>query len=127
MWRLRNFLFKFKRGISWFVFSFKQEPWQEDYQFSQTIQKVLLDTADYFEKREKKGYVVGVDNKADIQDMRLAAKLIQYKVDGHYFDLVSTEKAERDFKILHAADKKDNRCFEIAMRIISERCFHWWV
>ena len=122
MCRIHNFIFRLKRAFSWFVFSFKQDPWQEDYQLFETIEKVLLDTANYFEKRQEKGYVVSVNNKADIQDMRLAAKLIKMRMSEHYF-----EKCDGDFKELIKASETDNRALQIAMNIISQKGFNWWI
>lgn len=118
-------LFQFKRSFSWFLFTFKQSPWQEDFQLFEVIEKVLLDTADYFEKREKEGYVVGVSNKSDVADMRLAAKLIRMKMEEHYWN--ESIKEKYDFSKRKAAMDKDQRALEIAMKIIAEKGFGWWV
>ena len=150
MYKLRNFIFRLKRGLSWFFFSFKQNPWQEDSELFGTIEKVLLDTANYFEKHEEKGYVVGVNNKEDIADMRLAAKLIRMTLNQHYWnqymdsqrnpkyknngkidDLFNSEDgyflSTYKFQDALLAEKKDSRALNIAMRIISEKGFHWWI
>lgn len=151
MYWLRKFIFKLKRGLSWFAFSFKQNAWQEDYELFQTIEKVLLDTANYFESRERKGYAVSVDNTEDIADMRLAAKLIRMKINDHYWDLYTESQRNPNYKSTGKiddlfkegegsfykptyrledailAEQKDDRALQIAMKIIAEKGFHWWV
>lgn len=140
MYRIRGFIFRLKRAISWFVFSFKQNPWQEDYQLFETIEKVLLDTAKYFENREKSGTGVSVNNDNDIADMRLAAKLIRMKIDEHYWNIYMESQRNTESKNIHdflkptyrfkealEAEKKDDRALKIAMNILAEKGFHWWI
>lgn len=148
---IHNFVFRLKRGWSWFKFSFKQHPWQEDYQLFETIEKVLLDTANYFEERERKGWVVDVDNQEEIADMRLAAKLIRMRLNDHYSGLYMESQKNPEYKgggdiedwfrkdgkgaflptyssdDAIEASKKDQKALALAMKIIAQKGFHWWI
>lgn len=151
MYRIRNFIFRLRRGLSWFIFSFKQNPWQERGELYQTIEKVLLDTANHFEQQEQKGYPVGWDNKENVADMRLAAKLIRMKIDEHYWNLYTEEQRNPDYVLSDRienlfgegenafykpsykyedallAEKRDDRALRIAMNIIVEKGPRWWI
>lgn len=136
MYRLSNFIFKLRRGISWFAFSFRQNPWQEDYQLFETIEKALLDTARYFEKLEKEEHPACID-RAQIEDIKLAAKLIRMRIDEHYTTeyhdscpigfIDGRESVRVDIEKYLLAQEKDDRALRIAMKIIAEKGFHWWV
>lgn len=124
MYRFRNFWFRLKRGLSWFIFSFKQNPWQEEYELFEVIEKGLLDTANNFEMRDKKGWLIAIRNKEDIRDMRLAAKLLRMGYDEYYFNKI---ELPCPIEQLLEAEKKDERAIQIALNIIAQRGRWWWI
>lgn len=124
MYRFRNFWFRLKRGLSWFIFSFKQNPWQEEYELFEVIEKGLLDTANNFEMRDKKGWLIAIRNKEDIRDMRLAAKLLRMGYDEYYFNKI---ELPCHIEQLLEAEKKDERAIQIALNIIAQRGRWWWI
>lgn len=134
MYRIRNFITRFRRACKWWLFIYKQPSWQEYETFIDIMVKRLLDMAKEFEDNP-----ITMSSEQDAKRMRLAAKLLKMYQQEHYmekyYDDGILNKNYKSFTLKWKEGystkswislNKDQKALNLAMRIIAQNMGGWW-
>lgn len=117
-WRL-------KRVFQWSIFIYRQK-YIDDYAVTlEVFTKILLETAEYFEKTD-----ITQSSLQDAKRMKLCVKLFNLYKDEYYTNQLRINRMDYGFHIpreeYERAQGKEQKCLDLACKIISQDIHGWW-
>lgn len=116
-YRIRNFFYKLKRSFNWFIFMWTLDPWEEDYQFLEVIERYLLDMSKHFEKVMKNSDILSLEN--DIKWTKLLVKLIRMDIEDYYENLYKADYTK--------GFKQQEKLQRLIFKILAEKLHTFWI
>ena len=115
-------LWRLGRAFRWGIVIFRQK-YIDDYAITlEVFIGILIETANYFEQTNITG-----SSLQDAKRMRLCVKLLMRYRDEYYTDQLCRLPGElRPIEVYEQARNKEQRCLELACRIISQNIGGWW-